>query len=149
MGRKRVLSDEGIKLFNMGFDVPAPNRGCVKTMLHNLFTSEFDTNIDSSSVQMRKASMKLYSFLYFMSTLLREKSSGKPILNVCGGSNSTFGNKKRAIIVKNPPVTPMYATHPNDNQLKNPLLVTSGLLNEFSDEDPTEAFGTIFFSDIS
>ena len=43
----------------------------------------------------------------------------------------------------------MYATHPNDNQLKNPLLVTSELLNEFSAEDPTEAFGTIFFSDIS
>lgn len=63
MGRKRVLSEEGIKLFNMGFDVPAPTRGCVKTLLHNLFTSEFDTNIDSSSVQMRKASMKLYSFL--------------------------------------------------------------------------------------
>ena len=63
MGRKRVLSDEGIKLFNMGFDVPAPARGCVKQMLHNLFTSEFDTNIDNSSVQMRKASMKLYSFL--------------------------------------------------------------------------------------
>ena len=60
MGRKRVLSDEGIKLFNMGFDVPAPARGCVKQMLHNLFTSEFDTNIDNSSVQMRKASMKLY-----------------------------------------------------------------------------------------
>jgi len=63
MGRKRVLSEEGIKLFNVGFYVPPPSRGCVRSILHNLFTTEFDTNIDSSSVQMRKASMKLYSFL--------------------------------------------------------------------------------------
>ena len=63
MGRKRVLSEEGIKLFNIGFSVPPPSRGCVKTLLHNLFTSDFDINIDNSSVQMRKASMKLYSFL--------------------------------------------------------------------------------------
>ena len=63
MGRKRVLSEEGLKLFNVGFDVTPTHRGCVKTLLHNLFTSEFDTNIDSSSIQMRKASMKLYSFL--------------------------------------------------------------------------------------
>lgn len=63
MGRKRVLSEEGIKLFNVGFSIPPSNRGCVRTLLHNLFTSEFDTNIDSSSVQMRKATMKLYSYL--------------------------------------------------------------------------------------
>ena len=63
MVRKRVLSEEGIKLFNIGFSVPPPTRGCIKTLLHNLFTSDFDINIDTSSVQMRKASMKLYSYL--------------------------------------------------------------------------------------
>ena len=41
------------------------------------------------------------------STAFLEKSSGKPILKVWGGSNKTFGNKKRTIMVKNPPVTPM------------------------------------------
>ena len=61
MGRKRVLSEEGQKLFNVS--LKKPMGGCIKTMLHNLFTSEFDTNLDASSEQMRKASMKLYSYL--------------------------------------------------------------------------------------
>ena len=47
MGRKRVLSEEGQKLFNVS--LKKPMGGCIKTMLHNLFTSEFDTNLDASS----------------------------------------------------------------------------------------------------
>ena len=62
MGRKRVLSEEGQRLFNISFKEPI-RYGCVKAILHNLFTSEFDTNLDASSKQMRKASKKLYSYL--------------------------------------------------------------------------------------
>lgn len=63
MGRDRVLSEEGLKLFNVAVMEKQPQRGCVKSLLYKLFTSEFDINLDESSVQMRKASMKLYSFL--------------------------------------------------------------------------------------
>jgi hypothetical protein len=62
MGRKRVLSEEGQKLFNVSLKKPMGG-GCIKTILRNLFTSDFDTNLDASSEQMRKASMKLYSYL--------------------------------------------------------------------------------------
>ena len=58
--------------------------------------------IDSSSLTIHA----LKDFLNLISTEFFEKSYGNPILNVCGGSNSTFGNRKRTMIVKNPPVTP-------------------------------------------
>ena len=51
-------------------------------------------------------------------------------------------------MVKNPPVTPIYATQPKDSQLKKLRLEGSGFLKAVSLEDPTDAFGTNFSSDI-
>ena len=62
MPRKRVLSEEGHRLFNIGCGSP-PKLGCLRSMLHNLFTSEFDVKLEENCKQMRKSSCKLYSFL--------------------------------------------------------------------------------------
>ena len=62
MPRERVLSDEGLRLFNIGCNSP-PKLGCLRSLLHNLFTSDFDVKLEENCKQMRKSSCKLYSFL--------------------------------------------------------------------------------------
>ena len=62
--RKRVLSDEGIKLFNMCYNEEPLTRGCIKNLLHNLFTSDFDIKIEKNSKQLRYSSCRMYALLH-------------------------------------------------------------------------------------
>lgn len=66
VGRKRVLSEEGLKLFNVSMGENKEivrNYGCLKSLVLNLLTSDFDIKLDNTSVQLRKASQKMYSYL--------------------------------------------------------------------------------------
>ena len=62
-GRKRVLSDEGIKLFNMCYQDEV-NSGCIKNMLHRLFTSDFDVKLENNSKQLRYSSCRMFALLH-------------------------------------------------------------------------------------
>lgn len=62
-GRKRVLSDEGIKLFNMCYEDEV-KAGCIKNMLHKLFTSDFDIKLENNSKQLRYSSCRMFALLH-------------------------------------------------------------------------------------
>jgi hypothetical protein len=79
-----------------------------------------------------------------MSTEFGAKSSGKPILKDCGGSNSTFGKRNLMITVKNPPVAAAKPSQPTASQLKKLRLSIDVLRLLLT--DPTAALGaTISF----
>lgn len=62
-GRKRVLSDEGIKLFNICYEDEV-KAGCIKNMLHKLFTSDFDLKLEKNSKQLRYSSCRMFALLH-------------------------------------------------------------------------------------
>tara|TARA_X000000950_G_scaffold270865_1_gene351211 strand:- start:9200 stop:10096 length:897 start_codon:yes stop_codon:yes gene_type:complete len=62
-GRKRVLSDEGIKLFNICYEDEV-KAGCIKNMLHKLFTSDFDIKLEKNSKQLRYSSCRMFALLH-------------------------------------------------------------------------------------
>ena len=67
--RARTLSLEGQDLFNIGINsIPASptskeNQTCLKTLLYNLFTTDFDIKLEKSIKTFRKGTCSLYSFL--------------------------------------------------------------------------------------
>ena len=62
-GRKRVLSDEGIKLFNICYEDEV-KAGCIKNMLHKLFTSDYDIKLEKNSKQLRYSSCRMFALLH-------------------------------------------------------------------------------------
>jgi hypothetical protein len=65
MPRKRVLSHEGCRLFNVSlYNNPPPQyQGCLRRLFLNLLTSDFDHKLADNSKQMRQSTCKLYSYL--------------------------------------------------------------------------------------
>jgi hypothetical protein len=70
MPRTRALSETGLALFSQSFiDIEAINPkqlnvGCLRSIVHNLFTSEYDIKLENTSDNMRLASSKVLSLLY-------------------------------------------------------------------------------------
>lgn len=62
MGRKRTLSDQGCELFNISLSNHQTNT-CFKTLIYNLFTTDFDIRLEESLEKFRNSSYKLYSYL--------------------------------------------------------------------------------------
>lgn len=64
MKKKRTLSKEGLELFNISLEITShqPNR-CLKTLLCNLFTTDFDIELEKSINNFRNSTYSLYSFL--------------------------------------------------------------------------------------
>lgn len=64
--RSRTLSLEGQELFNLALDEnknDVQHRFCLKSMLYNLFTTDFDEKIDKSKFSFRDGTYSLYSYL--------------------------------------------------------------------------------------
>ena len=64
--RSRTLSLEGQELFNLALDNNSnqvQHRVCLKAMLYNLFTSDFDEKLDKSKFTFRDGTYSLYSYL--------------------------------------------------------------------------------------
>ena len=62
MTRKRALSNQGLELFNIALSKPGQNT-CFRSIIYNLFSSDFDEKLEKSLEQFRKSSYKLYSYL--------------------------------------------------------------------------------------
>lgn len=64
--RSRTLSLEGHELFNLALDEnnnDVQHRFCLKSILYNLFTSDFDEKLDKSKFTFRDGTYSLYSYL--------------------------------------------------------------------------------------
>ena len=63
--RKRTLSKEGLELFNisLGESDPSPSRITLKTFFCNIFTTNFDIELEKSKNNFRNSTYSLYSFL--------------------------------------------------------------------------------------
>jgi len=66
----RTLSLEGCELFNIGVNCPVSptspkpcNLPCLKSLLLNLFTTDFDIKLEKSKKSFRKGTCSLYAFL--------------------------------------------------------------------------------------
>ena len=66
--RARTLSLEGQNLFNIGVNSPPltptnKNKTCLRQLVLNLFTTDFDVKIEKSTKTFRKGTCSLYSYL--------------------------------------------------------------------------------------
>lgn len=59
-----MLSDEGIKLFNMCYENENVNSGCIKNIIHKLFTSDYDIKLSRNSRQLRYSSCRMFALLH-------------------------------------------------------------------------------------
>jgi hypothetical protein len=63
------LSKTGQYLFNQAYDYSKDinikkNTGCLKTLIHKLFTSQYDTELDETALNMKASSLKIFSYIY-------------------------------------------------------------------------------------
>ena len=67
--RARTLSLEGLDLFNIGVNAPPitptvkVKKTCLRTLIFNLFTTDFDIKLEKSIKTFRKGTCSLYSYL--------------------------------------------------------------------------------------
>ena len=67
--RARTLSLEGLDLFNIGVNsqpltpTPQKKKTCLRSLLLNLFTTDFDIKLEKSTKTFRKGTCCLYSYL--------------------------------------------------------------------------------------
>ena len=68
--RARTLSLEGLDLFNIGIKSapltptpPKPKKMCLRSLVLNLFTTDFDIKLEKSIKTFRKGTCCLYSYL--------------------------------------------------------------------------------------
>lgn len=62
MSRKHPLSNTGHFLFNQAYKTKVP-KNCIKSIIHNLFTSNYDKEIEETCENMNGASLKLYQYI--------------------------------------------------------------------------------------
>ena len=63
---QRSLSKQGCQLFNISLENKQHNQrvtGCLKSLIYNLFNSDFDDKLNKSLVEFRHSTCKLLSFL--------------------------------------------------------------------------------------
>ena len=69
MPRKRALSDTGLALFAQAYflendaNKPKPH-GCLKSLVHKLFTTDYDIKLEDTTKNMRSSTSKVLSLLY-------------------------------------------------------------------------------------
>ena len=69
MPRKRALSDTGIALFTQAYFLEndankPPTVGCLRSLVHKLFTSDYDIKLEDTTNNMRSSTSKVLSLLY-------------------------------------------------------------------------------------
>lgn len=66
MPRSRALSQTGLELFSQSFAIQrnVKNIGCLKTIIHKLFTTDYDTKLDNTALNMKASTSKVLSMLY-------------------------------------------------------------------------------------
>lgn len=69
MPRKRALSDTGLALFAQAYFLEndankPPSVGCLRSLVHKLFTSDYDIKLEDTSKNMRSSTSKVLSLLY-------------------------------------------------------------------------------------
>ncbi|RZD41560.1 MAG: hypothetical protein CXT73_04785 [Methanobacteriota archaeon] len=66
MSRTRALSETGVALFSQSYDENNTKKdiGCLRSIVHKLFTSDYDIRLENTSDNMRLASTKVLSMLY-------------------------------------------------------------------------------------
>ena len=61
--KTRTLSLEGQDLFNIGMEEGCIQKHCLKSLISNLFTTDFDIKLEKSTKTFRKSTCGLYSYL--------------------------------------------------------------------------------------
>jgi len=69
MPRKRALSDTGVALFTQAYFLEndsnkPPTVGCLRSLVHKLFTSDYDIKLEDTTNNMRSSTSKVLSLLY-------------------------------------------------------------------------------------
>tara|TARA_B100000424_G_C22944088_1_gene502384 strand:+ start:3513 stop:4343 length:831 start_codon:yes stop_codon:yes gene_type:complete len=66
MPRNRALSDTGLQLFSQAYQFAGPinKPGCLKSLIHNLFTTDYDKKLDKTALNMKASTSKVLSMLY-------------------------------------------------------------------------------------
>jgi hypothetical protein len=63
MSHNNPLSKTGHILFNQAYK-PKINRNCIKSIIHNLFTSKYDKEIQDTCRNMKGSSLKIYEYIH-------------------------------------------------------------------------------------
>lgn len=71
MPRNRALSDTGLQLFSQAyqFEGPINKPGCLKTLIHSLFTTDYDKKLEKTALNMKASTSKVLSMLYNIDTI--------------------------------------------------------------------------------
>lgn len=68
MPRKRALSETGLALFTQAYVdnscMSTPSVGCLRSLVHKLFTSDYDIKLEDTTKNMRSSTSKVLSLLY-------------------------------------------------------------------------------------
>ena len=66
MPRKRALSQTGLELFSQAYVIQKDinNIGCLKSIIHSLFTTDYDKKLENTALNMKASTSKVLSMIY-------------------------------------------------------------------------------------
>ena len=66
MPRKRTLSQTGLELFSQAYVIQKDinDRGCLKSIIHSLFTTDYDRKLENTALNMKASTSKVLSMIY-------------------------------------------------------------------------------------
>lgn len=66
MPRKRALSQTGLELFSQAYMIQKDinNPGCLRSIIHSLFTTDYDKKLEDTVLNMKASTSKVLSLLY-------------------------------------------------------------------------------------
>tara|TARA_B110000008_G_C16959122_1_gene559410 strand:- start:1295 stop:2134 length:840 start_codon:yes stop_codon:yes gene_type:complete len=66
MPRKRALSETGLELFSQAYVIQKDinNIGCLKSIIHSLFTTDYDKKLEHTALNMKASTSKVLSMIY-------------------------------------------------------------------------------------
>ena len=78
MPRKRALSETGLELFSQAYMIQKDikDRGCLKSIIHSLFTTDYDKKLESTALNMKASTSKVLSLLYNIDEIPKMHNKG-------------------------------------------------------------------------
>ena len=78
MPRKRALSQTGLELFSQAYMIQKDinNPGCLRSIIHSLFTTDYDKKLEDTALNMKASTSKVLSLLYNIDEIPKMHNKG-------------------------------------------------------------------------
>ena len=78
MPRKRTLSQTGLELFSQALTIQKDinNPGCLRSIIHSLFTTDYDKKLEETALNMKASTSKVLSMLYNIDEIPKMHNKG-------------------------------------------------------------------------